>query len=124
MSGHKYLLDSNILIYITKGLIDIDDIINDLSEYYISVISYMEVLGYPFKTMQQENKIRTFLEQFSVVELNFRIVENVVKLKQSKKIKLPDAIICMTAIENNFTLISNDKRLSSVPGLNFKLQPI
>ncbi len=124
MNGNKYLLDSNILIYIAKGFIDVDDVINDSSKYFISVISYMEVLGYPFDSVNQENKMRLFLEQFSVVELSFSIIEGVIKLKQRKKIKLPDAIICITAIENKYTLISNDKRLISIPGLNLKLQSI
>ena len=35
------ILDSNAIIYLSKGLVSIDDIISDDEEYAISVITYM-----------------------------------------------------------------------------------
>jgi len=48
------ILDSNVIIYLSKRLIDIDEIIFDNEEYAISVITYMEVLGYAFESKKEE----------------------------------------------------------------------
>ena len=46
-----------------------------------------------------------------IISIDETIANEVIKLKQEKKIKLPDAIICATAIVNNTLLITNDIRL-------------
>ena len=43
------LLDSNTIIYLSKKLIKIDDILEDNTIPLVSVVTYMEVLGYDFK---------------------------------------------------------------------------
>ena len=45
----------------------------------------------------------------------------VVYLSKEKKIKLPDAIICATAIVNNSLLITNDIRLKNINNLKIKI---
>ena len=52
------LLDSNAIIYLSKGLVSIDEVIHDNEEYCISVITYMEVLGYVFESEKEEKFIR------------------------------------------------------------------
>lgn len=47
MSG-KVLLDSNILVYLSKGELDRDTFFDETNAYVISVISYMETLGFAF----------------------------------------------------------------------------
>ena len=42
-------------------------------------------------------------------------------LKQEKKIKLPDAKICATAIVNSTLLITNDIRLKNIKNLKIKI---
>lgn len=46
------ILDSNIIIYLSKNLLDIDRVFKSDEIYAVSVISYMEVLGYDFKTQE------------------------------------------------------------------------
>ena len=36
-------LDSNIIIYLSKGLVSIDDVFTEDTQYAVSVITYMEV---------------------------------------------------------------------------------
>ena len=45
MNGNSALLDSNILIYLSKNELPFS-ILDQFAALFISVISYMEVLGY------------------------------------------------------------------------------
>ena len=59
------LLDSNTIIYLSKKLIKIDDILEDNTIPLVSVVTYMEVLGYDFKDDSEKNfikKLFSFLE--------------------------------------------------------------
>ncbi|MCX6579541.1 MAG: type II toxin-antitoxin system VapC family toxin [Candidatus Aminicenantes bacterium] len=97
MSGHKVLLDSNIIIYLSKGLLDIGSIFEKYDELYISIITYMEVLGFQFADKKELSLIKELLNSFEIINLNSEIAEDVISIKQKKKIKLPDAIIWATA---------------------------
>ena len=120
MSGKRFLLDSNIIIYIAKGLINLDDIIINNCSYSISVITKMEVLGFNFTNKDEELIIHEIIDQFYVLYIDRAISERVISLRKKSKIKLPDAIICATAIENGATLYSNDKRLGRIKDLDIK----
>jgi predicted nucleic acid-binding protein len=49
-----------------------------------------------------------------VINLDEEIKEKTISIRKHYGIKLPDSIICASAIVNNATLISNDKQLSKV----------
>jgi hypothetical protein len=56
------LLDSNTIIYLSKKLIKIDDILEDNTIPLVSVVTYMEVLGYDFKDDSEKNFIKKLFE--------------------------------------------------------------
>lgn len=106
MNGNKTLFDSNIIIYLSKDLINIDKIFKNYDEFYISVITYMEVLSFKFGSNEEKEIIMELLNQFEIIYLDFNIAQSVISIRQRKKIKLPDAIIFATARENNCDLIT------------------
>ncbi|RZB29766.1 MAG: hypothetical protein SRB1_02046 [Desulfobacteraceae bacterium Eth-SRB1] len=53
MNGNNALLDSNILIYLSKNELPFS-ILDQFAALFISVISYMEVLGYRFSNSKEE----------------------------------------------------------------------
>ena len=56
------LLDSNTIIYLSKRLLSIDNLFIDKgNNYAISVITYMEVIGYDFDSTEEENFIKKLL---------------------------------------------------------------
>jgi predicted nucleic acid-binding protein len=57
MSGNKILLDSNVIISISKNKIDIDRLFYDFDIFIVSIITYMEVLGYEFKNVSERKII-------------------------------------------------------------------
>ncbi len=115
------LLDSNTVVYLSKEIISIDDVFDDNEEYGISVITYMEVLGYHFESTKEKEFIEELLSYLSIIYIDETIAKRVIQLKKEKKIKLPDAIICATAIVNNSLLITNDIRLKNIKNLKIKI---
>lgn len=67
MNGNNLLLDSNIIIYLSKGLIEPDKILKDYNNFYISIITYIEVLGYDFKDKKERNLIDVLLKIFNII---------------------------------------------------------
>lgn len=98
MSGRKVLLDSNILIYLSKGTLEIEAVFNAYDEFYISIITYMEVMGFKFDDEKELAVVKALLDNFHMININPEIAEIVIAIRQKKRIKLPDAIILASAI--------------------------
>lgn len=124
MSGNKLLLDTNILIYLSKKGIKLTDFTRKDDALYISVISLMEAKGYPFSNKQEETIIDNLCENLLKVQLTDKVIEAVIALRKKHKIKLPDAIILASAIENKLKLITrNSKDFESAAPLNSVVNP-
>jgi toxin FitB len=109
MSGTKsLLLDSNIVIYLSQKVITIDSFAVIGDELFISDITYMETLGFPFASVEDKNFMITLLNQFSRVGLTESIIQQTIALKQNYKIKLPDAIIAASAQVRDMRLITRN----------------
>ncbi|WP_221900679.1 type II toxin-antitoxin system VapC family toxin [Bathymodiolus platifrons methanotrophic gill symbiont] len=117
----SYFLDSNTIIYLSKELIEIETIFSDDEEYAVSVITYMEVLGYDFDSNEEREFIEELLSSLTIIYIDEAISNKVIELKKVVKIKLPDAIICATTILYNSVLITNDIRLKNIQELKLNL---
>lgn len=104
------LLDSNIIIYASypsnKFLLDF------IQEHsvFVSAISYVEVLGFHLLKEKEKQYLETFFQNTEIVPLNFSILKEAVKLKQSKKMSLGDALVAATAIERKLTLVTHNTK--------------
>lgn len=49
MNGNKILLNTNVIIFASKQLIDIERFVSSFDSFYISIITYIEVYGFNFK---------------------------------------------------------------------------
>lgn len=98
MSGNKAaVLDSNILIYLSKGQLDFGSLASQFGKIYVSVVTYMEVLGFIFPAPSEEALLRSLFQQFQIIQTNLDLANQVVAYRKVKKIKIPDAIILATA---------------------------
>jgi len=120
MSGNNVLLDSNIIIYLSQKKLTVDEVFEETKNYSISLITYMEILSYNFPTQEEEQFIHKLLSIFKIIDISKNIADEVIKLKKSRKIKLPDAIIVSTALLTHSTLYTNDRQLHSIDNLNIK----
>ena len=112
MNG-KILLDTNAIIYaLNSGL----TLPND--NYSISIITEMELFSYPKLTEFEQTNIQRLLNHFEIFNITERVKEKTIEIRKNYGIKLPDSIICATALVNKATLVSNDKQLSKIIGLD------
>lgn len=116
--GKRYLIDSNILIKFEGNLLPdsahsyIANIID--SDFNISVISEIEVLGHHSVTRQ----VVEFIELANLYEIDKSIRIQTINLRLHNKIKIPDAIIAATALVNGFVLVTqNEKDFINIDGL-------
>ncbi len=107
MSGNV-LLDSNIIVYLSKGELDNETFFDENKTYCVSVISYMETLGFAFETAREKQFVQHLLSLFEVLYIDKPIADKVVEIRQKKKVKLPDAIIAATALEKQCTLVTRN----------------
>ena len=107
MNGNSALLDSNIIIYLSKREVPLS-FLDQFDSHYISVITYMEVLGYQFRDSKEEEFIREMLEVFSVLFIDQKIADIAIEIRKKRRIKLPDAIIAATAKVLDLCLVTRN----------------
>jgi predicted nucleic acid-binding protein len=117
MNGNKLLLDTNIIIYLLSGDKTLADILHKKS-IYISFITQLELLRYTELSSREMLKIKDFIRQSTVIDINQEIKDNVVRLSKEHKFKLPDCIILATAIYLELPLLSSDKNLARAGEVN------
>ncbi len=105
MSGNRVVLDSNIVIYLSKKQIA-EAFLSNYDEVYVSIVAYMEVLGYNFTDLQEQQGTEEFLRQVEIIHTDFLIADFVIGYRKIRKVKLPDAITLATARRLNAELIT------------------
>lgn len=116
MSGNKFFLDTNIVLYLLHGDETIAELLNG-KQLFVSFISQLELLGYPGLDVNERNKIKQFLDECTILDINEGIKQQVIEIRSLLRIKLPDAIIAASAIFYDLPLISADKDLKKVKNL-------
>ena len=109
------LLDTNVVLYFLGGRLA-----HPLpsGQYFVSVITEIELLSYPSLSPDEEAQIRDFLTKITVVGIESSIKELAIALRKQYRLRLPDAIIAATAQSLNATLFTNDVRLANLAGIN------
>ena len=111
MYNEYYLLDTNILIYHTKGESEIRSFLKNISlngELNISIITKIEFLGWNKHTPDGLKKCKRLIQNTRVFSVNEGVADKAIEIRQGKKIKLPDAVIAATALLNNLTLVTRN----------------
>jgi predicted nucleic acid-binding protein len=108
------LLDTNIALYLLGGRLAAP---LPSGDYGVSVITEMELLSWPSLTAEEETRVNAFLSSVIICDLTRAIRMTAVQLRRQERLKLPDAIVCATAMEHGMELWTNDARLTKVSGL-------
>lgn len=107
MIGNKALFDSNVIIYLSKREISLS-FLDQFDALFISVITYMEILGYPFSNPKEEKFIKELLSFFRTLYVDQHVADITIDIRKKKRIKLPDAIIAATAISESLQLVTRN----------------
>lgn len=118
MNGDRFLIDTNILLYLTGKKIDIEDLPE--GEFYISFVTELEVLSYPSLLPEEEKNLKRLLSEIPIIDINKKIKERTIDFRRRYNLKLPDAIIGATAFVLESSLITNDKGFLSVNEIQIK----
>ena len=117
----KSLLDTNAVLYLLGGRLANP---LDPAEFFVSVISEMELLSYPSLSGDAEGQIRAFLSDVTVVELTTEVKKTAIELRREQALKLPDAIVAASAIVLDAELLTNDSKLLKTSGVRAKALPL
>ena len=85
MSGNKALLDSNVIIDASKGIVSTQEIVDEYDYLYTSIISYIETLGYNFSDDEEKEIVTQILNNIEVVNLNKEIADTAINYRKQKK---------------------------------------
>ncbi|WP_193197251.1 type II toxin-antitoxin system VapC family toxin [Nostoc sp. MG11] len=109
------LLDTNVVLYFLGGRL-----VNPLpsGQYFISVITEIELLSYPSLSPDEETQIIDFLNKITVVDIDNNIKNLTIAFRKQYRLRLPDAIIVATAKYLNVILFTNDTRLANLIEIN------
>jgi hypothetical protein len=115
----EYLLDTNPVIDFFNGKLPLagKSFITEIVPS-ISVISYIELFSNKNIPETEWNQLVGFIQIAEIYDLTKEIVAQTITLRQSFKIKTPDAIIAATALVHNRKLITrNVSDFKRIPGL-------
>jgi len=118
MNGDRFLLDTNILLYISGGKISIDNLPE--GQFYISFITELEALSYPSITPDEEKYIRGLFSEIPIIDITKEIKQHAIEFRKKYNLKLPDAVIAATVFTSGTILITNDKVFSQVKEIKIK----
>ena len=116
MSGNEILLDTNIIIYLLNGDVELAEFLMD-KKLYISFVSEIELLGFPSITKAQAKGIQLFLDECICININKQIKKETIRIRRDFNIKIPDSIVIASANFMNIPVITSDKQFGKVNGL-------
>ncbi len=119
MNGIDFLADTNALIYLLNGNSCMTPYLQKSLSF--SVISEMELLSFPGITQQEEDSIKSLLQDCTELSISSEIKKQTIEIRKKYRIKLPDAIVSASAIVNNIPLITADKGFRQIAELSLEL---
>ncbi len=116
----KAVLDSDVLVDYLLGLPLARSELRKHTERFISIVSWAEVM-IGARTDEEAQRCRDFLASFTIIPFDQTIAEEAVRLRQTHKIKLPDAIIWATARTYGALLVTRNTKdyPKNDPGVRF-----
>ncbi len=115
----NYLLDSNALIYAARS----EEIYLPLRNWAnrpdvaVSAISQVEVLGFHSLTAADALFFSIVFDLLPQLAITDTILQRAVRIRQQFRLKTPDAIIAVTALEHGLVLVTADSGFTRVAGL-------
>jgi predicted nucleic acid-binding protein len=108
-----FLPDSNIFISHLNGELDINAFFDAQPDCdkYVNRIVEIEVLAKPNLSAAEESEAKALLSQFKCIDMTNAMRDEAARIRRTKGLLLPDAIIAAAAICLNATVLSNDPHL-------------
>lgn len=122
MNG-RFLLDTNAVIGLLGGHTGLVQMLQGAAWVGIPVIVELEFLSFPNLSASDAALFAQFknrVETTSLDAANTVLLQQIIQIRQGYNLKLPDAIIAATALQQQATLLSNDAMFKRVTGLSLQ----
>jgi len=117
MSGNRYVLDTNAIVVLLQGNLQLIELLKDADWIGVSVISKIEFLVFPGLTQDDRQIFEQFLQRVEVLDLvaiDAVLINKIIEIRQQYRLKLPDAVIAAMAIQNSASLVTADREFAKV----------
>ncbi len=105
MNGKDLMIDTNIIIYFLNGDKTIAELLRG-KQLYISFITELELIGF-----------KNLLRECQIIKMSEQIKHTYKTIRKNYPLKLADSIIVSTAMNLGLHLLSADKQLLKIKGL-------
>lgn len=113
MNGSSLIIDTNIALYLLGGDRTLS-VVLDGETIYLSFISELELLSYQGLTEAERKVVNQFISDCIVIDINREIKDKTIVLRQTYRLKLPDAIIAATADYLKQPLMTADRDFKNI----------
>lgn len=107
-----YTLDTNAIIYYLKDdpvtVPILSEIFADTAPVYVSVITEVELFGFPSLDAEESERIEAILQTVAILSLDSHIARIAGMLRREYGLKIPDSVIAATALFTNTTLLTRN----------------
>ena len=120
MSGNRYVLDTNVIVALLQGNLQLIELLKDADWLGVSVISKIEFLVFPGLNQDDRQIFEQFLQRVKVIGLvamDAVLIDKIIEIRQQHRLKLPDAVIAAMAIQNSASLVTADREFGKVTSL-------
>jgi predicted nucleic acid-binding protein len=128
MAENRFVLDTNAVIALAAGdNATISVLENKLkaADLFISVISEIELFSRPKMAADEEENLRAFLaERTIIIDITEDVKNETIALRRSVKLRLPDCIVAATAVVLDSVLLTADKELLRLDWSDLKTENI
>jgi predicted nucleic acid-binding protein len=90
-------------------------------QLYVSFVTQLETLVYKGISKLEIHKIKSFLNECVIIDINAVIKDFAIKLKQEYSLKLPDSLIMATSLYLNSPVITADHEFQKVEEIDLIL---
>lgn len=114
MPGNRYLLDTNALVALLQGNQELVELTRQAQWLGVSVINVLEFASFDGLSAHDRHLLTQLVTRITVVDVvysNSELMRNVIALRQTRALKLPDAIVMASAALYQATVLTNDTQL-------------
>jgi tRNA(fMet)-specific endonuclease VapC len=111
MPGKRYLLDTNALVALLQGHQGLAALTSQAQWLGVSVINVLEFLSFDGLSFADRALFAALTARLEVVDLNHSnaaLIQGITALRQTRAVKLPDAIVMVSAAMHDATVLTHD----------------
>lgn len=120
MSGTDIFVDTNICIYLLNGDITVANILQN-QNIFISFITEIELYAFHGNNNASVKVLNEFINSVTVVNIDNETKLQIIELRKTYRLKLPDCIIAASALVKKTPLLTADKGFQKVKPLDLLL---